>query len=434
MFFPQVYFFEVRGRGFSLPQWQEILDKAEDLSEIVSFSLEANDRFLEFSSSDEKLTIWRKGDPGVPKPVRVMTPAFDSLVQTVLVMVKDVAPNVFVMSADNGQEIFKMIGARNTMNLRQETIRLARTTRNRELREHLRRILAKEKQSRFPAGKSVDVGKWLRDHGHEDAAKQWDEYEGDIEEIAKKASRKAMIRAAYFKPHLRRDLFRILLAEDAKGKMWEKYLKEKWDGGKARVPNPNQETKDTHKDVAFSTAFKNDSFKAKVFKDYHEWVKKQKDGKGSKAKVGDKIEDLSQLSVGDFIDGGDFVGKVTAVNKDGSVEISDYTSFHKGGDLEDIDEGDTWTLDSIDGPTKKVKELPSPKQSFEQKLKDLVKEVGVGGERRKKRVTRILNEVKPSKRKMFLKDMGTGKGRDVFDAIVHSDMDLRSMKNMDKYL
>lgn len=45
---------------------------------------------------------------------------------------------------------------------------------------------ASDVTARFPAGKSVDVAKWLRENGHEEAAADWEKYEGKVEDLKDK--------------------------------------------------------------------------------------------------------------------------------------------------------------------------------------------------------------------------------------------------------
>ena len=77
--------------------------------------------------------------------------------------------------------------------LRKAAIRVAAKTDNQGLRTQLLNILrqAKEdsededednngKEARHEKGKSVDIGDWLKEHGFADAAKKWEEHEGQI--------------------------------------------------------------------------------------------------------------------------------------------------------------------------------------------------------------------------------------------------------------
>lgn len=58
--------------------------------------------------------------------------------------------------------------------LRIELRRLASSTQNPALARRIR-IALDDRAARFEEGKSVDVPKFFREHGNEDAAKQWEE-------------------------------------------------------------------------------------------------------------------------------------------------------------------------------------------------------------------------------------------------------------------
>ena len=72
------------------------------------------------------------------------------------------------------------------MSLRRKVIRLAYT------KPHLQKVLlpilaeGSQKAARFEEGKKVDVAKWLRENGHEDAAEKWEKYEGTLGKTAKR--------------------------------------------------------------------------------------------------------------------------------------------------------------------------------------------------------------------------------------------------------
>ena len=73
---------------------------------------------------------------------------------------------------------------------------------------------------------------------------------------------------------------------------WEEFLKEKYEGGKKKVPNTNPDTKDKFPQVSMSTLFKNDfQFKSKVMNEYKAWLKDSKQTDlfyDSKPKIQDK--------------------------------------------------------------------------------------------------------------------------------------------------
>lgn len=53
-----------------------------------------------------------------------------------------------------------------------------------EMERRIQAKLADEKESRFPAGKPVDVAEHYREKGNLDAARKWEKYEGRVEEVA----------------------------------------------------------------------------------------------------------------------------------------------------------------------------------------------------------------------------------------------------------
>jgi hypothetical protein len=64
-------------------------------------------------------------------------------------------------------------------------------------------------------------------------------------------------------------------AEAPKG--WKEFLKEKYEGGKKKLPNTNPKTKAKYPEVSMLTLFKNDdSFKSKVQKEFKDWSKDYK--------------------------------------------------------------------------------------------------------------------------------------------------------------
>lgn len=54
---------------------------------------------------------------------------------------------------------------------------------------------------------------------------------------------------------------------------WDEFMKEKYQGGKAKVQNPNAKTRKNHPQVSVSTALKVPSFMTKVLKEYGLWLK-----------------------------------------------------------------------------------------------------------------------------------------------------------------
>lgn len=72
--------------------------------------------------------------------------------------------------------------------------------------------------------------------------------------------------------------------------MWDEFMKEVYQDGKKRVPNPNPSTRSRYPDVAITTALKDKQVLRKVMKEYAEWIKKrnEKDKKPSAPKQEEK--------------------------------------------------------------------------------------------------------------------------------------------------
>ena len=69
--------------------------------------------------------------------------------------------------------------------IRKAAIRVAAKTEDPELKRKILTILKgaaddDEKKGRHEEGKSIDVGTWLKEQGYEEAAKKWEEHEGEI--------------------------------------------------------------------------------------------------------------------------------------------------------------------------------------------------------------------------------------------------------------
>jgi hypothetical protein len=59
--------------------------------------------------------------------------------------------------------------------------------------------------------------------------------------------------------------------------LWNQWLDEAHGGGKAKVPNPNPSTRGKYREVSFSTAMKDDAFKAHALKQFKAWKEQHKD-------------------------------------------------------------------------------------------------------------------------------------------------------------
>jgi hypothetical protein len=62
-------------------------------------------------------------------------------------------------------------------------------------------------------------------------------------------------------------------SESKGGDKWEDFVKEKYEGGEKKVPNPNPDSKETHPEVTFNTALKDEGFEHQVRKEFQEWAK-----------------------------------------------------------------------------------------------------------------------------------------------------------------
>lgn len=89
--------------------------------------------------------------------------------------------------------------------------------------------------------------------------------------------------------------------------LFEKFLKEVYQGGKGRIPNPNHETRERFPDVSFSTAMRDDGFRRQVSQDFERWKGEneespsEEDRGSERVEIGQVIEHASQLRAGDVI-------------------------------------------------------------------------------------------------------------------------------------
>lgn len=60
------------------------------------------------------------------------------------------------------------------------------------------------------------------------------------------------------------------------GPEFEDFIDEVHDGGAAKVPNPNSETREQFPQVSYLTALKNQAFLAKAYKDYQAWAERKR--------------------------------------------------------------------------------------------------------------------------------------------------------------
>lgn len=72
---------------------------------------------------------------------------------------------------------------------------------------------------------------------------------------------------------------------------WQEWLDAVHEGGKAKVPNPNAETRDRYHEVAFTTALKDKKTFGKAMKEYYEWIGKHPEKKEPSEKPSLKAEE-----------------------------------------------------------------------------------------------------------------------------------------------
>lgn len=82
-----------------------------------------------------------------------------------------------------------------------------------------------------------------------------------------------ILKLAHEQPELQKYLVPLLMRQSAqKEKSWERFLAEKYDGGKRKVPNPNPKTRDKYPQVTLFTAIKYPPTMKKVQKEYQLWL------------------------------------------------------------------------------------------------------------------------------------------------------------------
>jgi GNAT superfamily N-acetyltransferase len=71
---------------------------------------------------------------------------------------------------------------------------------------------------------------------------------------------------------------------------WNEWLKAVWDGGSAKVPNPNPDTKSRYNSVSFSTALKYKPYYEKAKGDFYKWLENEKSDDKPKEKPEKDLE------------------------------------------------------------------------------------------------------------------------------------------------
>lgn len=208
------HFFTVRGRGFDDVQWENVtaavgalVERAQTGGLKLDFEADAT-HFVVTPDEDagSPLVVWHVGEPNVAKEVTT-SGAYDAVVQTIFAAIKKIAPSLFEMTCPDGRD-YRQVLARSTTprkeatmqdfnrTLYRATIRVASTTRDPELKRALLSLLRDascgegvacgdamacgDGIARHEEGDDVDVGTWLKEHGHGEAAAKWEEHEGEI--------------------------------------------------------------------------------------------------------------------------------------------------------------------------------------------------------------------------------------------------------------
>lgn len=160
-----------------------------------------------------------------------------------------------------------------------------------------------------------------------------------------------------------------------KGK-WKQFLGLFYEGGKAKVPNPNPKTKKKYPEVMFSTAMKVQPFAEKVQKEFQTWLdqgepKPEDAAKGKKPEVGDPVKDVGQLEPGMYLKNNKgIVIEITEIDDDGSVTFRRYDE-DKGDFLEPVEFSAEWAWKGFPAHEFVVTEAPKvPEKKPEPEIKD----------------------------------------------------------------
>jgi hypothetical protein len=166
------HFWHVRGRGFSDKEWRavisvatEIIANAKDSGILVAGPDGLGEPVIGARSIDLNGLIGQNAQPfHLPKysdpawgQCRTNYLPYDEVVVSILTAAKKIAPDKIEISSDGSREVF-------------------------------RRMFAMNKKSRFEEGKTVDVAEYFREIGNEEAAEQWEKYEGKVEDLPKKSA------------------------------------------------------------------------------------------------------------------------------------------------------------------------------------------------------------------------------------------------------
>jgi hypothetical protein len=107
-----------------------------------------------------------------------------------------------------------------------------------------------------------------------------------------------LLRLAHQVPALRRYLVPLLRTGAKQGPpaRWDEFLKERYEGGKKKVRNPNLKTKDKYPEVSLYTALKDPHMMKRVLEEYHRWAGKDKTRQPKKLEEGTVIKTTKGLT------------------------------------------------------------------------------------------------------------------------------------------
>jgi len=88
---------------------------------------------------------------------------------------------------------------------------------------------------------------------------------------------------------------------------FRQFVREKYNGGDVRIRHPDPEKRQRRPTIKFWTAMKYDTFKTKVKREFEAWRQEQ-EAQRPRAQVGDRITDLDQVRLGDFVQSGGVYG------------------------------------------------------------------------------------------------------------------------------
>lgn len=180
------HYFTVRGRGFDTKQWRAILELAEGIVRRAakagiktSFEGDARRILVAAPENGEPLVIWRKGEPGIPKNVKVVGD-FDAVVQSILVATKKVAPDIFEMTTPDGRDYRRLLAKQDSKTVKdiQEITKRTREQKDDAFMQAVRRQHWVHPETKnqveyvsLPKAEQTQIRhRWDREYGH-----RWDQ-------------------------------------------------------------------------------------------------------------------------------------------------------------------------------------------------------------------------------------------------------------------